>query len=71
MLTALLTIFTVFVGINYFSSWLFEATIKNQVTLMTVNAVFGGIAGLLYTVFGTMVSNLVYLNLEYVDFNNR
>ena len=38
---------------------------------MTVNAVFGGIAGLLYTVLGTMVSNLVYLNLEYVDFNSR
>ena len=70
MLTVLLTIFTVFVGINYFLGWLFEATIKNQVTLMTVNAIFGGIAGLLYTVLGTMVSNLVYLNLEYIDFNN-
>ena len=70
MLTVLLTIFTVFVGINYFLGWLFEATIKNQVTLMTVNAVFGGLAGLLYTVLGTMVSNLVYLNLEYIDFNN-
>ena len=55
---------------DYFLGWLFEATIKNQVTLMTVNAVFGGIAGLLYTVLGTMVSNLVYLNLEYIDFNN-
>jgi len=71
ILVALLTVFGIYAAINYFSSWLFEVTIKNQVALMTVNAAFGGILGLLCTIFVIMIENIVYLNLEYIDFNNE
>ena len=69
MLHVLLIVFAVSAGFNYFSSWLFEAAVKDQVVRMTVNAFFGGVVGLFYTIFEAMAGNLIYLNLEYIDFN--
>ena len=69
ILHVLLIVFAVSAGFNYFSSWLFEAAIKDQVVRMTVNAFFGGLVGLFYTIFEAMAGNLIYLNLEYIDFN--
>ena len=71
ILHVLLIVFAVSAGFNYFSSWLFEAAIKDQVVRMTVNAFFGGLVGLFYTIFEAMAGNLIYLNLEYMDFNSR
>ena len=69
ILHVLLIVFAVSAGFNYFSSWLFEAAVKDQVVRMTVNAFFGGVVGLFYTIFEAMAGNLIYLNLEYIDFN--
>ena len=69
ILHVLLIVFAVSAGFNYFSSWLFEAAVKDQVVRMTVNAFFGGVVGLFYTIFEAMAGNLIYLNLEYMDFN--
>ena len=63
----LVTIVFITLLLNQFSGWILEAIIKNPQVLAIAVSIIAGIIRTISEVFTTIVENVVYLNLEYMD----